>query len=285
MIHTPHGQDLLDAVPARPRRAAPPTGPWPTSSTTPWPTSGPRSVTGRAICGLSGGVDSAVAAALVHRAIGSQLTCVFVDTGLMRKDEGDQVVETFRRHQGIELIHVRAGGPLLRPPGRRHRARGEAQGHRRAVHPGLRGRQGRHRGRPLPGPGHPVPRRDRVRDGPRLHHQEPPQRGRPARRPRLRAGRAPAHPVQGRGARRRARAGPARRDRLAPAVPGSRPGRADHRRGDPRQGGAAPGGRRHRPRGAPHRRAGPGDLAGLRRAARHPHRRACRATSAPTATR
>lgn len=62
----------------------------------------------RAICGLSGGVDSAVAAALVHRAIGPQLTCVFVDTGLMRKDEGDQVVETFRRHQGIELIHVRA---------------------------------------------------------------------------------------------------------------------------------------------------------------------------------
>ena len=62
----------------------------------------------RAICGLSGGVDSAVAAALVHKAIGHQLTCVFVDTGLMRKDEGDQVVETFRRHQGIELIHVRA---------------------------------------------------------------------------------------------------------------------------------------------------------------------------------
>ena len=47
---------------------------------------------GRAICGLSGGVDSAVAAALVHKAIGSQLTCVFVDTGLMRKDEGEQVV-------------------------------------------------------------------------------------------------------------------------------------------------------------------------------------------------
>ena len=63
---------------------------------------------GRAICGLSGGVDSAVAAALVHKAIGSQLTCVFVDTGLMRKGEGDQVVETFRRYQRIELIHVRA---------------------------------------------------------------------------------------------------------------------------------------------------------------------------------
>lgn len=62
----------------------------------------------RVICGLSGGVDSAVAAALVHKAIGAQLTCVFVDTGLLRKGEADQVVETFRRSQGIELIHVRA---------------------------------------------------------------------------------------------------------------------------------------------------------------------------------
>ena len=65
--------------------------------------------TSRVICGLSGGVDSAVAAALVHRAIGSQLTCVYVDTGLMRKNESDQVVETFRRNMGIELIHVDAG--------------------------------------------------------------------------------------------------------------------------------------------------------------------------------
>ncbi len=64
---------------------------------------------GRAICGLSGGVDSSVAAALVHRAIGHQLTCVYVDTGLMRKGESEQVVETFRRHLGIELIHVDAG--------------------------------------------------------------------------------------------------------------------------------------------------------------------------------
>ncbi|MBL6924442.1 MAG: glutamine-hydrolyzing GMP synthase, partial [Acidimicrobiia bacterium] len=61
--------------------------------------------TGRAICGLSGGVDSAVAAALVHEAIGHQLTCVFVDTGLMRAGEGEQVVETFQQTQGIELIH------------------------------------------------------------------------------------------------------------------------------------------------------------------------------------
>ena len=61
---------------------------------------------GRAICGLSGGVDSAVAAVLVHRAIGDRLTCVFVDTGLMRSGEAAQVSETFRRHLGIELVEV-----------------------------------------------------------------------------------------------------------------------------------------------------------------------------------
>ena len=49
-----------------------------------------------------------MAAALVHKAIGHQLTCVFVDTGLMRKNEGEQVVETFQKTQGIELIHVKA---------------------------------------------------------------------------------------------------------------------------------------------------------------------------------
>lgn len=62
----------------------------------------------RVICGLSGGVDSAVAAALVHRAIGAQLTCVYVDTGLMRENESAQVVETFQRNIGIELVHVDA---------------------------------------------------------------------------------------------------------------------------------------------------------------------------------
>jgi GMP synthase (glutamine-hydrolysing) len=63
----------------------------------------------RAICGLSGGVDSSVAAALVHKAIGAQPTCVYVDTGLMRKGESEQVVEMFQRNMGIELIHVSAG--------------------------------------------------------------------------------------------------------------------------------------------------------------------------------
>jgi GMP synthase (glutamine-hydrolysing) len=62
----------------------------------------------RAICALSGGVDSSVAAALVHEAIGPQLTCVYVDTGLMRKGESEQIVERYRRHMNLELIHVDA---------------------------------------------------------------------------------------------------------------------------------------------------------------------------------
>ncbi len=61
------------------------------------------------ILGLSGGVDSSVAAALIHRAIGDQLTCVFVDTGLLRLNEGAQVVETFRNHMGMKLVHIDAG--------------------------------------------------------------------------------------------------------------------------------------------------------------------------------
>jgi len=65
------------------------------------------------ILGLSGGVDSSVAAALIHRAIGDQLTCVFVDTGLLRLDEGAQVVETFQRHMGMKLVHVDASGRFM----------------------------------------------------------------------------------------------------------------------------------------------------------------------------
>ena len=106
VVHTPHGQALLERFLdlAGCRRD------WTMTNVIEDSVAAIRAQvgTGRAICGLSGGVDSAVAAALVHKAIGSQLTCVFVDTGLMRKGEGEQVVETFQRTQGIELIHVRA---------------------------------------------------------------------------------------------------------------------------------------------------------------------------------
>jgi GMP synthase (glutamine-hydrolysing) len=64
--------------------------------------------TGRVICGLSGGVDSSVAALLVHRAVGAQLTCVFVDHGLMRRNEGEQVISAFRDHFQVPLVAVDA---------------------------------------------------------------------------------------------------------------------------------------------------------------------------------
>jgi GMP synthase (glutamine-hydrolysing) len=68
---------------------------------------------GKVICGLSGGVDSSVAAVLIHEAIGDQLTCVFVDTGLLRLNEAEQVVTLFRDHYNIPLIHVDAGAEFL----------------------------------------------------------------------------------------------------------------------------------------------------------------------------
>jgi GMP synthase (glutamine-hydrolysing) len=68
---------------------------------------------GRVILGLSGGVDSSVAAVLIHEAIGEQLMCVFVDTGLMRLNEADEVVSLFRDHYNIPLIHVDASGEFL----------------------------------------------------------------------------------------------------------------------------------------------------------------------------
>ena len=108
VVHSPHGSEVLhrflfDAAGCEPN--------WTMSSVIDTQVASVRAQVGdgRAICGLSGGVDSAVAAALVHKAIGHKLTCVFVDTGLMRAGEAEQVVDTFQRHQRMELIHVRAG--------------------------------------------------------------------------------------------------------------------------------------------------------------------------------
>lgn len=72
-----------------------------------------RTGTGRVLCGLSGGVDSAVAALLIHEAIGNRLTCVFVDHGLLRLGEAQEVVRLFRGHYNIPLVHVEAGELFL----------------------------------------------------------------------------------------------------------------------------------------------------------------------------
>ena len=70
--------------------------------------------TDEVVLGLSGGVDSSVAAALIHRAIGQQLTCVFVDNGLLRLNEAKQVMETFSRNLGVKILHVDASGEFLK---------------------------------------------------------------------------------------------------------------------------------------------------------------------------
>ena len=112
VVHTPHGQKLLETFLTD---IAGCNADWTMANVIEESVTAIRQQVGesRAICGLSGGVDSAVAAALVHKAIGSQLVCVFVDTGLMRLGEGDQVVETFQRTQGIELIHERSADIFL----------------------------------------------------------------------------------------------------------------------------------------------------------------------------
>jgi GMP synthase (glutamine-hydrolysing) len=107
VAHTERGQALLEQFLHR-VAGIPPT--WTNTSIIEDQVASIRAQVGaeRVLCALSGGVDSAVAAALVTKAVGAQLTCVFVDTGLMRKHEGEQIEETFTRQFGVELVHVKA---------------------------------------------------------------------------------------------------------------------------------------------------------------------------------
>ena len=107
VAHTERGQELLSTFLHQVAGIAPT---WTNTSIIEDQVAAIRAQVGteKVLCALSGGVDSAVAAALVTKAVGSQLTCVFVDTGLMRKNEGDQIEETFTRQFGVELIHVKA---------------------------------------------------------------------------------------------------------------------------------------------------------------------------------
>jgi GMP synthase (glutamine-hydrolysing) len=106
--HTPRGQDILQHFLYDVAGCAPE---WTPASVIEEQVAAIRAQVGdkKVLCGLSGGVDSAVAAALVHKAVGDQLTCVFVDTGLMRHGEAEQVERTFRDQFHVDLIHAKAG--------------------------------------------------------------------------------------------------------------------------------------------------------------------------------
>jgi GMP synthase (glutamine-hydrolysing) len=107
VVHTPHGMEVLKNFLYNIANAPPV---WTPAAVIEEQVERIRAQVGRerVICGLSGGVDSAVAALLVHKAVGDHLTCVFVDHGMMRKNEAEQVVETFGGHFHVPLVHVAA---------------------------------------------------------------------------------------------------------------------------------------------------------------------------------
>ena len=132
-MHTPHGAALIRNFV---RRIAGCTGDWTMRAFREEAIEKIRAQVGkgRVICGLSGGVDSAVAAVLIHEAIGEQLTCVFVDHGLLRLAEAEKVVALFRDSYNIPLVHVNAEETFLDRARGRQRPRAKAQDHRQAVH-------------------------------------------------------------------------------------------------------------------------------------------------------
>ncbi len=136
----------------------------------------------RVICALSGGVDSSVVAALMHRAIGDQLICVFMDHGFLRKNEAEQVVQTFQENFHVHLVHVQAQKRFLdrlrgvMDPEQKRRIIGEEYA---AV---LEEEAGQFQGRGLPGAGHALSGRDRERHQASGEDQDAPQRRRACRR-------------------------------------------------------------------------------------------------------
>jgi GMP synthase (glutamine-hydrolysing) len=112
VVHTPHGKQLLENFV---HRICGCKGDWTPESVIAESMARIKREVGddRVLCALSGGVDSAVAAALVHRAVGDQLTCIFVDNGLLRREEAERVVATFQRHMQIPLVHVDATDRFL----------------------------------------------------------------------------------------------------------------------------------------------------------------------------
>ena len=163
MTHTPQGGTILRQFPDRRSAAARARGSWAISPARRSSAVRRRVGDGRVICGLSGGVDSAVVAALLSQAIGPQLSCILVDNGLLRKDEEEAVIREFTDHFKTDLHVVQAEDRFLAalagvtdPQEKRRRI-----GH--AFIECFADEAAKIDGRPVPRPGHALSRRDRER--------------------------------------------------------------------------------------------------------------------------